>query len=266
MNKGLQAFDDFMAGILAKITDPDQRRKAEEGVATLKQVAPVVQALGDGVAGQSEIDRQLQTLTAQRDDLTTRQADIDDREARMQTWHTELSNWYADQKAALARAKAHPPTGDPAADPAAKPSGFTEDTFTERIGTERAAFLGFSRDQNQITREHFTKFGEIVDLEPLLKHPSIGQVGLLGVYELVHKARLTDWTTKQATAAEDTIRADERQKIQAQMASMPYPTPTGAGSGSPLDALTVGKKDGVVDEAAAHYSRLVAERAGAAAR
>lgn len=271
-NKGLVAFKEFTAGVVATITDPDQRRKAEESLTVMEQIAPLAQALGDGVAGQSEIDRQLQTLKTQQEELDTKKAELDAQDARLATWKDDLSNWYSENKALIDDARAKKgakPDGDP--NPALKagevPAGvLTEDRYNEKIAAERAGFLGFSRDQNLITREHYTRFSEIVDLEPLLTHPQIGKIGLVGVYELVHKDRLDDWKKKQDASAEEKIRADERQKVQASMAQMPYPSPTGTGSGSPLDALTVGKKDALTDEATAHYNRLQAERAGAGAR
>ena len=45
---------------------------------------------------------------------------------------------------------------------------------------------------------------------------------------------------------------------------MPYPSPTGVGSGSPLDALQAAKaSDALVEVASQHYQRLQTERGGA---
>lgn len=269
-NKGIAAFQEFTAGLLAKITDPDQRRKAEESLTALTAIPPVAQALGDGVAGQSEIDRQLQDLRTKTSELDTRTADLDDREQRLSTWHTELTGWYSEVKPIVEAARkpngTPTPTPTPTPAPAAPTPGLTEAQWNERITGERAAFLGFSRDQNLVTRDHFQKFGEIVDLEPLLQHPQIAQVGLRGVYELVHKDRLTKWADDAKQKHEDGIRADERRKTLEAQAQMPYPTPTGVGSGSPLDSLAVGKSDALVDQASAHYARLQAERTAVAPR
>lgn len=269
-NKGLQAFDDFTAGVLGKLSDPDARARAEAAIAVLKGVAPVAQAFGDGIAGQSEIDRQLQTLRTQTDELAARQTEIDDRDARLQTWHSELSGWYADNKAVVEEAKRLKAGGQPngGAKPLATPAstGLTEEQYNEKIAVERAGFLGYQRDQNLITREHFERFKEIVDVEPLLKHPQIAQIGLIGVYELVHKERLDKWKTDTVAADRKSIADAAVREYQATQAQMPYPTPTGAGSGSPLDGLTGGVKDSVADAAAVHYARLIAEREGAAAR
>lgn len=273
-NKGIAAFKEFTAGVLAKITDPDQRRRAEESFQALEQLDPVAQALGDGVAGQSEIDRQLQTLTQQREELETRTTELDERDTRLNTWHTELTGWYSDNKALVEDAKRlraggrangnpnpDPRHPTPTPHPVASPGGLTEEQYNERIADVQAGFLGYQRDQNLITREHFTRFGEIVDVEPLLRHPQIGQVGLIGVYELVHKDRLDKWKTDTAESERKKISDEAVRKYQESQASMPYPSPTGAGSGSPLDALTVNKQDSVVDAATVEYNRLVNERA-----
>jgi hypothetical protein len=264
--KGLEAGKAFWQGVLSKITDPGQRTAAEQLMAN----AEVMTVIGSGVAGQSEIDRQLQDLRAKTDELDARKTEIDQRETSLQTWYEGLTDWRAANEAALTEAKqlkaaggSHgaPKPGEKVVPPA---GGLTEEQYNERMANERASFLGFSRDQNEITREHFTKFGEIVALEPLLRHPQIAALGLTGVYELVHKDRLDKHKTDAAAASEKAIRDDERQKTLAAQASMPYPSPTGAGSGSPLDALAPAGKQPVVDAAVAEYNRLQAERAGAA--
>ena len=269
MAKGKEAFSTFIQGVLGRITDPTQRTAAEGLVTQLSQIEPLVSALGDGVAGQSEIDRQLQDLRTQRTSLETQQEQLDEREQRLQGWHGDLSKWYTDNQELVRRGKAAAPgSPDPLKPekPVIPPGVLTEDAWNERIAQERAGVLGFTRDTNQLMRDHFSKFQEIVDIDPLLQHPKIRELGLIGVYEQVHKDRLDKWKADATAAAEEKIRADERQKVQASMASMPYPSPTGAGSGSPLDALTVGKPDSLTDAAVAHYNRLQAERAGAATR
>lgn len=260
MGKGLDTGKAFFQGILAKITDPDAKAAAEK----LLTSELVLTEIGNGVEGQAEIDRQLQAARTQKEELDRLTGELDVRKAGLESWHQDLSTWYTTNKTALETAKGKSNgDGTKVKDAVIPPAGLTDDALNERLTGERAAFLGFSRDQNLITREHFAKFNEIVDLEPLMRHPQIATAGLLGVYELVHKERLEAHTAAAAKKAEDAIRLDERQKTQASMAQMPYPAVTGSGSGSPLDALTVGQKDSVVDAATAHYNRLQQERVGA---
>jgi len=263
MGKGLDTGKAFFQGVLAKITDPEAKAAAEK----LLSNETVLTEIGNGVEGQSEIDRQLQTLRTQKEELDTLQGQLEERKAGLESWYTDLSTWHQQNKDALEEAKqlkanGGKPNGKPADE---KPTaGLNPEALDERLVGERAAFLGFQRDQNLITREHFAKFNEIPDLEPLLKHPQIAHLGLLGVYELVHKDRLKAHADDQQKKHDDAIAQNAVKEFAAKQAQMPYPSPTGSGSGSPLDALTTGAKDSVVDAATSHYNRLQAERAGAA--
>lgn len=255
MGKGLDTGKAFIQGVLSKITDPELRASAEKTFAN----EAVLTEIGNGVEGQSEIDRQLRDLKAKTDDLTAKQADLDDRETKLDTWHTNLTGWYESNKEKLA-APVVPKTGTPTGEKPA--SGLTAEQMAESIASQNAAILGFARDQNRIEREHFQKFGEIPDLDPLLHHPKIADLGLMGVYALVHKDRLDTWTAAQQKAHDDKIGAEAVKTYQASQAQMPYPSVAGAGSGSPLDALTANKSQPVVDAAVAEYTRLQAERLG----
>lgn len=261
MGKGLDTGKAFYQGILGKITDPEQRAAAEK----LLTNDAFLTEIGNGVEGQSEIDRTLSTLRAQKDELDARAAELTTENTRLTAWHGGLTTWFEENKEALdAAKKANKGGGGGGGGKEPVVGGLTEEKLGEVIQGERAAFLGFQRDMNALTREHFTKFKEVPDLEPLLHHPEIAKVGLRGVYELVHKERLAKFTADEATAAETKIRLDERQKTLAETAQMPHMVPTGAGSGSPLDGLVTGKQDSLVDAASAHYARLQQERAGAA--
>lgn len=255
--KGLDLGKEFFTGILSKITDPEQRAAAEK----LLTNETVLTEIGNGVAGQSEIDRQLSAATTRQAELDALSTKLDAREAGLDEWHGNLNTWYHANKDAIGKT-AKPGDDDNGGKPVVKtpPAGLTEEQLNERMVNERQAFLGYDRDRSAILRDHFNKFKEIVDLGPLLAHPKVGELGLLGTYALVHKDRLETYETEQATARENAIRTDERQKVQASMSSMPYPSVTGAGSGSPLDALAVGKADSVTDAATAHYNRLQNER------
>jgi hypothetical protein len=256
--KGLDLGKAFFQGVIAKITDPEAKAAAEK----LLGNELVLTEIGSGVAGQSEIDRQLQAAQTRQEELDALNARLDEREAGLTQWHGRLDTWYTTNKDAIERGKAGGDgNGGPKPKKVEPPVGMiTEEQLNERLVAERAAFLGYDRDRGQILASHFEKFKEVLNLEPLLKHPKVGDIGLLGVYDLVHKERLEQHAAAEAKKAEDAIRLDERQKTQAQMATMPYPSVTGSGSGSPLDALAVGKPDALTDQAAAHYNRLQAER------
>ncbi len=254
MGKGLETGKAFLQGVRSKITDPEQLAAFDKVFGN----ETVVTEVGNGVEGQAEIDRQLQTL---RDQQTA----LEELQGKVETRYNEQTAWWNTNKDALEEYKTLKASGGkipPAGETKTPPAGLTEEQLNQTLTNERAAFLGYSRDQQKILREHFNRFHEIVDIEPLLLDPDIARLGLVGVYEKVHKDRLVQWKTDQDKKAEDLIRADERQKIQAANANMPYPVPTGIGSGSPLDALTAtAAKDSVTDNAVAHYQRLQQERA-----
>lgn len=262
----------FIQSVLGKITDPGQRQAAE---ATFSN-ATVLAALDDGVAGQSEIDRQLQDLRTKTDAATQMKTDLDEREARLQTWHDGLTKWRADNEEfvqlGVAARKANWKPGDPPPKTGGSngdghlPEGVvTEDSLKQVLGGFESSVLGFAADQNLLMRQHYTNFHEILDVTPLIKHPQIRELGLVGVYNLVHKDAL-DKKAADAQADHDKKVAEEAvAKYRESQATLPYPITSSPGSGSPLDGLNV-KPDpntgGLVDRAAAEYNRLQQGRSG----
>lgn len=264
MAKGLDAGKAFLEGILSKITDPEEKAAAQRLLANQS----VVTEIGNGVVGQAEIDRQLQALRTQQTDLEAQTSALSEKETKLDTWHQQLSGWGAENQELIAlgkKAKAGT-TVIPPTTTTTPPAGLTEEQFNQQIANERSAFVGFSLEQNQVQKRHFDTFGQMLDIEPLLRHPSIKDVGIKGVYELVHKDALAAKATELATAAENRIRADERAKVLASSATMPYPIQGSLTPGSPLDSLKPSAgNDGLVDAATAEYARLQAARNGAPA-
>lgn len=262
MAKGAAAGKTFLQGVLAKL--PEAMRAT---AASVFESVELQTAVGDGTLALEDFTRQSDELVKRQQELDRIAAQQKEKDDELKTWHGELTTWYGVNKDLIEAGKAA--GGDPSK---AKPNGgggkkaddpppgvLTEAGYDERIAAERASFLGFQRDQNLLTRQHFDLFGKILDLEPLIKHPQVGTLGLIGVYELIHKEAL-DKHKADTQAAHDKKVADEAvRKYQEQNAQMPYPSPTGAGSGSPLDALTA-KNAPVVDAAVDHYNRLQAER------
>lgn len=262
----------FIAQVLGKITDPGLKTQAE----VVLNHADVQAQLKDGVAGQSEIDRQLQALRTQTGELDQRTTDLTTRETALEKWHGELAGWRTQnlelvELGATAKKAGWKP-GTPATTPpapgvptpAAPENVVTTDQFREHTTNMEQAFLGFQAAQNQLMREHHTMFKEILDITPLLSHPRIREIGLAAVYQDVHKDRLAAHQAATVKTAEDAIRADERKKVLEAQAQMPYPVAGSVGSGSPLDAIgnAAAAKD-VVGAAASHYTRLQAERPSA---
>lgn len=259
----------FIQSVLGKVTDPGQRQAAE----ALFGNQDVLALLDDGVAGQSEIDRQLQDLRARTETATQQQEALDERAESLQRWHDNLTQWrgqnqeFVELGVAAKRANWQPGT-QPQRQPGNGNHGqpqipegvVTQEALAQTLGGFEASVLGFAADQNQLMRDHYTHFGEILDVTPLIKHPKIREIGLIGVYNLVHKEALDAKAKEAKDKAEADIRADERRKVMAEQSNMPYPlTSQGPGSGSPLDGLNA-KPDpnagSLVDRAAAEYMRL----------
>lgn len=271
MGKGQITGAAFLQGVLSKIADPGLRAQAEAVFAN----AAVQTEIGNGVEGQSEIDRRLQELTTKTADLATKTTEIDQREARITTWHDELAGWKTSVEDLVQIGSAAKKIGWKPGDPAPKvgdgpvklPDNIvTAEQHTAALQRAGQEFLGFHAESNQLMREHFAKFGEILDVTQLMKHPDVGKVGLIETYRTVHKDALTAKDTEAAAKREETIRADERQKVLAQTANqLPYPLTSGPGSGSPLDGIkplvpaAIAPKD-VVGDAVAEYTRLQQSR------
>jgi hypothetical protein len=269
MAKGIDTGKAYLAGVLSKITDPELKGLAERVFAN----ATVQTEIGNGVEGQSEIDRQLQDLRTKQEELTTLQATLDDRDEKLTQWHEGLNGWKATNEEYLRLGKAAKDKGitDPAKigapDPSkALPAGVvTEEKLTEVLQREFASLGNFAIEQNDLMRRHLDTFGSLAtfDVRALLTHPKIREVGLIGVYDLVHKDALTAKATEKAAAAEATIRKDERAKTLAEQAQMPYVSPSGVASGSPLDALKPSGTNALVDAATVEYTRLQTQRGAA---
>lgn len=275
MSKGLDAGKAFLAGVLAKLS-PEDRARGTEALATIQALGGgiILTAVGDGTLAQDEFSRLTNELTGKKTELDTRAQELEEQAAEQTRLATAQAEWWGTNKprldtfAQLIKDGVIDDKGAVKAKPGGSPTvatGITQDQLNEALINERAAVLGFERDRSILQKRHFDTFGEWLDTAALLTHPQVGTVGLVGAYDIVYKDRLAKHVTDTATAAEAKIRADERAKVQGEMAAMPYPMSPGPSSGSPLDALTA-KTDTVVDAATAHYQRLQQEHAAAGAK
>jgi hypothetical protein len=97
MAKAAELGRTFLDGILSKISDPGLREQASRVFGD-----PIVLTeIGGGVAGQSEIDRQLQALRAQTEEAEARKAELDTRDAGLTAWQQQLGDWREKHVAAL---------------------------------------------------------------------------------------------------------------------------------------------------------------------
>lgn len=269
MGKGIETGKSFLEGVLSKIADPDLKARA----AAVFADASVATEIGNGVEGQTEINRRLQELNTKTTEIDTRASELATTEANLTKWQTDLTDWRTvnnddltlGRQARAAKWDGKTPGG--AAPVVATPAGgVTEDLLQSKMQELTNNLLGYDADKSELTKRHFETFKELLDIRPLLSHPKIREVGLKGVYDEVYKPKLEEYATTQAKLKEDAIRLDERTKVLASNASMPYPPVTGVSSGSPLDALKQPDGGGpIVDAAVTEYNRLQTARVGAGA-
>jgi hypothetical protein len=264
----------FVQATLSKITDPGQRAAAEATAEAILANPVLAAAMDDGVAGQSEIDRQLQDLRAKTEAATAQQTELAEREAKLQQWHTGLTTWRDQNQELVEVGVAAKKAGWKPGDPPAKvggtngdtpPAGMvTEEQLKQTLGGFEASVLGFAADQNLLMRQHYANFNDILDVTPLIKHPQIRELGLVGDYNLVHKAALEAKQTEAQTAHDKKVADEAVAKFRAEQSTqMPYPLAGGPGSGSPLDGLNATRDPAagsVVERATAEYQRLQATR------
>jgi len=132
----------------------------------------------------------------------------------------------------------------------------------ETLAPREGAYVQYVSDAVQFADFHRQNFKETLNVNDLVRHPQIGELGVRGVYELVHKDKLEKMRADAVTAREEEIRADERRKIASTgPVDMPYPM---GGEGSPLDALSLdpaARPKGDPAAAARMYDQLVSGRA-----
>lgn len=266
MGKGIDTGTEFFKGLLSKITDPEERAAAER----LAKSTVVLTEIGNGVEGQTEINRRMNELAVQAKALETKAAELKQTEDGLENWKGQLTDWRAanDELVAIGqKAKAANWDGKTTSpDLKTAPSGMTEEQVQAKFQELTSNILGYDRDKSELQASHFAKFKELLDVGPLLANPKIREIGLKGVYAEMYKPKIDEFEKAAEKAKEDAIRLDERTKTLASHQQMPYPSVSGVNSGSPLDALEPAKGGGpLVDQATAEYTRLVAARNGASA-
>lgn len=265
MAKGSETGSTFMAGVLAGLS-PEDRQKGLEAWNQLSALGggAVVASIGDGVLAQSEFSRQADLLREQQAAVEARQAEIDAFAAQQQQTYAQQTKWWKDNQERLKRLeeieKANPTGVKPGSRQEEPVAGLTQEQLDAKLMATQQEFLRFTADKDDLAREHFAKFGTLLDFSVLYAHPQVSQIGLKGAYALQFKEPLETWEKTQKDKAEEAIRADERQKLRASQTSMPYPVGSDAiPGGSPLDALAP-MQDQVVDKSVAHYHQILAER------
>ena len=216
--------------------------------------------LGNNVLRQDEFSRSMNELAGQRTATETEAA-------KARALYDSNKEWWDAKQAEMAELDAL------RAQVAGKPAGTPDPTKPEPkyltaedlAQTERGA-VAFIAEANRLTMQHFQQFGEILDINALLGDKRVQQIGLVGVYAEKFKPQLDAKAAERAAAAEEKIRADERQKIATASASQHHPYPVRGNEPSTLDRFErpadQAPKVASVDDMAAEYARLSAARTG----
>lgn len=153
------------------------------------------------------------------------------------------------------------------------PAGLTESDVVKKIDEFGRDAVGVIAEVQNLSNTHFAQFGEPLDTRVLFTHPKAQQIGIRGVYNEIFADKLKARSDAAIKAAEDKIRADERTKTLAEINGRAIPQYPASGSeASTLDALDAAARTGQppkiasVDDMAAEYGRLAAQRSQPATR
>jgi len=109
-------------------------------------------------------------------------------------------------------------------------------TVLEALGQREAGYIKYVADATRFAAFHLQNFKEPLDVLSLVRHEKIGELGVEGVYALVHKEKLDKLRTDAAAAERENLKNELRKELQTETpVDMPYPI----GEGSPLDVLTM---------------------------
>lgn len=224
-----------------------------------------IKALGEHGLRQDDYSRQSNELATLR--TAAQKADAD-----AKALYEQNRTWFEQRKADLAEldtlrqqvAGRRPAADDDDPSPA---TGLTKAEFEAAMQTTEQGAVAFMTDLTALAMEHFQRFNEVLDTRALLQDRRVQQLGLRGVYNDVHKARLDALAAKAAADAEQKIRNDERTKVLTEQASQRHTYPVRGNEPSTLDALEAARtgqtpKVAGVDDMVAEYARLSAARTG----
>lgn len=257
--KAIEAGSSFMAGVFAKISDPEKRAQAE-AIFNDPSAADALVVVGAGALAQADINRKY--------------AEIEEKETTLTEDYHKLNDWYKTKQTDLAeyeRLKTAPPRGDqkpPVVDPNAPPpldasKMVTRDQFDQTMREQQMAAANYLALQNVLTLKHYQDFGEVIDSRELLADKKLGGqkadgsvYGLIDAYQTKYSDKLTERDKKVEEARINKL-ADER--VAERMKGIPnQPFPLKA-SPSPLDLLAdpnVKPEQFTADAAAQEYLRL----------
>jgi hypothetical protein len=210
-------------------------------------------------------------------DAAERQAALEQKETRLTAWHGQLDTWRRNKEAEFTQREAELGTRKPTDGGNQPPAGGAPEgtmtaeqiaDITEKVLAAREpAYVAYVAEATQLGAFHLRNFNQELDVMSLIQHPKVRELGLKGVYELVHQEQLTKLKADQAAAERNKLETEIRTKVEQEFrdkaagTELPYPL----GEGSPLDFLSMpADKRPTGDPAAAAraYEQLVTSGQG----
>ena len=265
MAKGHDAGKQFLAGVLAKISDPEKRAQVQAALEDPAS-ADALEMIGVGTLAQSDINKKYDELKSKEDSLTED--------------YNRLNAWFADNKAkleeydTLKKGQPTPPVVPPVAPVPDLSKFIDQDTFHKTMQQEQMAAANYLGLQNVLTLSHYKDFGEILDTRELLADKRLGLqlpdgrvFGLKDAYEAKFSDKIAERDkTREQQRVQKLVDEGVAERLKGMPQQQAYPL---KGAPSPLDLLEPGatqKPDDPafsVDAAVAEYHRLQQARSAA---
>ncbi len=187
-------------------------------------------------------------------------------------WRTDLDTWSKAKEAEFAVKASGTPRPADRGNPNPNPNPDANNTIDKKtfdlaiqnIESQGTALMGYLTGT---ALRHFQAFGEVLDVDALLKNPRANQIGVKALYEETYKPRYDAKAKEVSDARDEQLRKEGRELAMKEFAGAggtnPYPIPRPGAA--PIDGFQPGatKPDGTtfgVDAAVAAYNALVAGR------
>lgn len=255
----------FLEEVLGKL--PDALRSQASTILSSPEAQAALEHAGSRV---SPIDEDRTRLNELRTTLETKEQRLTDWHTRLDGWKTTKETEFTTREEAL-RVRENGGGGNHAGDPPPtnnqpKPGdSMTKQEVATLVGEilapREAGYVQYVADAARFSTFHLQHFKETLDVAALVRHPQIGELGIKGVYELVHKDKIDAMNTAKVAADRESLKNELRKELVSEMpADIPYPI----GEGSPLDVLSLdpaARPKGDPAAAARMYDQLVSGRA-----
>lgn len=258
MSKAAEAGKAFLAGVLAKITNPDQRAQVEAAFNDAANADALV-VVGAGALAQSDINRKYQELQ--------------DKETQLTEDYNNLNTWYATKKTDLEEletlrkgGKGNNPPPARTETPEIDPTKFIgRDEFGKLLMDEQLKAANYMGLMNALTLQHFQHFNEVIDTRELLADPRLGKLtadgsrvyGLKDAYDTKYHDKIAE---REKRLSDESINKQVEERVAERMKTAPRAEFPLKGSPSALDLLEPGaefKPESFTAQAAAdEYLRL----------